>query len=374
MNQQSINKKRRIETFDLLKGIAIFMVVMGHALTMCVRGIDSAFLFKLIGQVHMPIFFFVSGYFTYKAMFKAPNLKKRFMQLIVPFLVITPLWVLYFPHSGLQSPLSHDLAGLYRSYWKDGYWFTLCLFEMSLLYYALSYALSRLKRGWMHTVLLVAVYGALIALSMAFSSEENNVDYAGVGLLTRFFPVYVMGVYAHRMKAAFDRARHNDWCVAAAIVVFALTFYCTVYPWDMPWWIQGSGSAVDSANAMLTQELSLATTPLMHLALIVIALAMVEPWGRHEYHTQGHTPGVAARYFDFLGHESLGIYLLHYFFLFPLTALQEPLKAMGLGMTPLVALSAAVAFCVIAVTLLAIYAVKRSRILAMLLTGQPLGS
>jgi hypothetical protein len=142
----------------------------------------------------------------------------------------------------------------------------------------------------------------------------------------------------------------------------------------MPWWIQGSGSAVDSANAMLTQELSLATTPLMHLALIVIALAMVEPWGRHEYHTQGHTPGAAARYFDFLGHESLGIYLLHYFFLFPLTALQEPLKAMGLGMTPLVALSAAVAFCVIAVTLLAIYAVKRSRILAMLLTGQPLGS
>lgn len=374
MNQQSINKKRRIETFDLLKGIAIFMVVMGHALTMCVRGIDSAFLFKLIGQVHMPIFFFVSGYFTYKAMFKAPSIKKRFMQLIVPFLVITPLWVLYFPHSGLQSPLSHDLAGLYRSYWKDGYWFTLCLFEMSLLYYALSYALSRLKRGWMHAVLLVAVYGALIALSMAFSSEENNVDYAGVGLLTRFFPVYVMGVYAHRMKAAFDRARHNDWCVTAAIVVFALTFYCTVYPWDMPWWIQGSGSAVDSANAMLSQELSLATTPLMHLALIVIALAMVEPWGRHEYHTQGHTPGVAARYFDFLGHESLGIYLLHYFFLFPLTALQEPLKAMGLGMTPLVALSATVAFCVIAVTLLAIYAVKRSRILAMLLTGQPLGS
>ena len=370
MNQQSINKKRRIETFDLLKGIAIFMVVMGHALTMCVRGIDSAFLFKLIGQVHMPIFFFVSGYFTYKAMFKAPNLKKRFMQLIVPFLVITPLWVLYFPHSGLQSPLSHDLAGLYRSYWKDGYWFTLCLFEMSLLYYALSYALSRLKRGWMHAVLLVAVYGALIALSMAFSSEENNVDYAGVGLLTRFFPVYVMGVYAHRMKAAFDRARHNDWCVTAAIVVFALTFYCTVYPWDMPWWIQGSGSAVDSANAMLTQELSLATTPLMHLALIVIALAMVEPWGRHEYHTQGHTPGVAARYFNFLGHESLGIYLLHYFFLFPLAPLQEPLRNLGLQFAPLLAVSVIGALTVLVPTLLTIYLLRQNKWLSRIFTGK----
>ena len=57
-------KKQRIEYFDLLKGIAIFMVVMGHALTMCVRGLDAAFLFKLIGQVHMPVFFFISGYLT----------------------------------------------------------------------------------------------------------------------------------------------------------------------------------------------------------------------------------------------------------------------------------------------------------------------
>ena len=41
---------------DLLKGIAIFMVVMGHVLTMCIRGIDSAALFKIIGEVHMPLF------------------------------------------------------------------------------------------------------------------------------------------------------------------------------------------------------------------------------------------------------------------------------------------------------------------------------
>ena len=67
-------KKQRIEYFDLLKGIAIFMVVMGHALTMCVRLLDSSFLFKLIGQVHMPVFFFISGYLTYKA-----NADKQFI-------------------------------------------------------------------------------------------------------------------------------------------------------------------------------------------------------------------------------------------------------------------------------------------------------
>lgn len=42
--------------FDVLKGIAIYLVVMGHVLTMCIRDIDSAVLFKLVGEIHMPIF------------------------------------------------------------------------------------------------------------------------------------------------------------------------------------------------------------------------------------------------------------------------------------------------------------------------------
>lgn len=371
MNQLAV-KKQRIAYFDVLKGLAIYLVVMGHALTMCVRGIDSAFLFKLIGQVHMPIFFFISGYFTYKATFRAPNLKKRFGQLIIPFLAITPLWVLYFPHSGLQSPLSDNLPDLYRSYWKDGYWFTLCLFELFLVYYPLSYVLARLKRAWMHVVVLLAVYAVLIALSFAFSSEQDNVDYAGFGLLATFFPIFIMGIYASRLKDAFARLVQSDWWRTAALVVFALTFYSIVYPWDMPWWIQTPGPVADSLNTLHAQALSFVTTPVMQFSLIIIAIAMVEPWTRREYHTQGHKPGIVVRYFDYLGHESLGIYLVHYFFLFPLTALQEPLKAMGLGMTPLMVLSVAVAFAVIAVTLLALRAIKCSRPLAFLLIGQPL--
>ena len=41
--------KQRLVYFDILKGMAIFMVVMGHVLTMCVREIDRAALFKFLG-------------------------------------------------------------------------------------------------------------------------------------------------------------------------------------------------------------------------------------------------------------------------------------------------------------------------------------
>lgn len=39
---------------DLLKGIAIFMVVMGHVLTMCIRDIDAATLFKSSAKYTCP--------------------------------------------------------------------------------------------------------------------------------------------------------------------------------------------------------------------------------------------------------------------------------------------------------------------------------
>lgn len=365
MTDTLIRKKARIEYFDLLKGVAIFMVVMGHALTMCVRGLDAAFLFKFIGQVHMPVFFFISGYLTYKASeqqhFVTPGLKKRFVQLIIPFLVITPLWVWYFPHSGLQSPLSDNLPDLYRAYWKDGYWFTLCLFELCLIYIPVSAVLQRLRSTFAQIVVLLVVYGALIALSMAFSDEEANVDYVGFGLLARFFPVFMMGVMANHLKPAFQRVVHNQWAVALAMAVFSVSFYSVAYPWDI--W----GTDLE----WLWSPIAFVSTPVMHFSLIVVAIALVEPWSVKEYRTEGKAPSAVAKYFNYLGHESLGIYLLHYFFLFPLTALQDPLREVGLSVVPLAVLSAVVALCVIAVTLLVVYALKRSKVTALLFLGQP---
>lgn len=356
---------KRIRHFDLLKGIAIFLMVMGHVLTMCIRGLDAAFCFKVIGQVHMPIFFFISGYFTYKTVasdntFVSPNLKKRFIQLIVPFLCITPLWVWYFPHSHLQSPLSDNLPDLYRAYWKDGYWFTLCLFELCLIYAASAPILRRLRHTWMHVIFFAITYGVLIFLACLVSDEGANVDYSSIGLTARFYPVFIMGVMARKHSDRFNAMWHNSAWLTACIVTFVMPFYCIVYPWDMPW----------SSNSAVITSLRYILTPIMHFSLIIIVLAAVEPWSKREFDNDNHSPSVVARYFNLLGNESLGIYLLHYFFLFPLTVLQEPMRQMGLANAPMLTVAVIVAFVVIALTLATIYLIKLSPLFSFLLLGK----
>ena len=77
------------------------MVVMGHVLTMCIRGIDSAALFKIIGEVHMPLFFFISGYLGFRRLpagtVSRPPLGRRALRLLLPMLAVSTLWIYYFP-------------------------------------------------------------------------------------------------------------------------------------------------------------------------------------------------------------------------------------------------------------------------------------
>jgi fucose 4-O-acetylase-like acetyltransferase len=360
----------RIEYFDLLKGIAIFLVVMGHALVMCIRQMDAALIFKIISEVHMPVFFFISGYFTFKVSssgraFASPDLWRRFRQLMIPFFIVSALFIWYYPHSHLLSPFSPDLPHLYCAYWKDGYWFTLCLFEMFLLYWPFSRLLSCLKSFWQQVLAIVIVYAVLVFLASYvspsgnyLSSEDSNFDVVGFGLLARFFPIFMMGVLAKSHADDFRRLCSSGIAFTVAVVLFIVAFFVTVYPWDFP---------------SLPSWFPFVSRPFEHFGIIIIAFAAVIPWSNKEYaagEAGSSHPSVVARYFNFLGNKSLGIYLLHFFFLFPLTALQQLLKDIGLAFVPLAVIAACIAFAVIAVTLFVIYLIERSRLLAALIIGK----
>ena len=345
---------KRLASFDILKGIAIYLVVMGHVLTMCIRDIDSCVTFKLIGEIHMPVFFFISGYFTYKLTergeFAMPNLKKRFFQLIVPFLVVSAIWMLYFPHSKLMSPLSQSWPQLLTTYWKDGYWFTLALFEVILIYALIGRVMAAAKNAWLQAATAIVAYLVLIFVKPLISDPDANFDPAGIGLLTQFFPVFMMGVFARKYADGFKRLSLNAATMPIAAVAFFCTWYVTCYEWEFPW---------------LPAWYPFVVQPVLHASLMLIAFGLV-----YRSDTERFATTRIGRWFTLLGNESLGIYLLHYFFLFPLTPLQEPMRALGLAFLPSAVVAAFFAFFIVLAALGANWAISRNKILAFLLIGK----
>jgi len=76
-------ENNRLREMDIYKAIAIIMVVYGHV-TANTAGIYTGF----ISFVHMPIFYFVSGFFLYKELKKYPEkelIKRKCRRFLVPY-------------------------------------------------------------------------------------------------------------------------------------------------------------------------------------------------------------------------------------------------------------------------------------------------
>lgn len=356
---------KRLHYFDMLKGLAIFLVVMGHVITFCVREIDRLAVFKFIENIHMPLFFFISGWFTYKIAankVSVPKLGPRALQLLVPMVVVSSLWIWYFPHSGLQSPLDSTFHGLWSSIWKNGYWFTPVLFMITVIYAAIVLILRHVKSifGWI-TVSL-ATWAVLVVIlylpTFAIIDIRQLLDYFSFELLVIFFPSFMSGVIASRWRDAFLRLTSSGTVVTVCMLAGSVLLYMLSWPWEFS--IFGHGDIF----------LILAKS-LFHVMLAIVAIAVVKPWSDMAFsENAGLFTASVARIWEMLGRKSLAIYMLHYFFLFPLGVCRHSLESVGLGFVPMVFFAAAASVAIITVVLAVDYIIGKSPLLALLLTGQ----
>ena len=61
-NDPAVRMKERISTLDAIRGLAIFLVVLGHSVQFNVPDPFNNPVFKIIYSFHMPLFISVSGY------------------------------------------------------------------------------------------------------------------------------------------------------------------------------------------------------------------------------------------------------------------------------------------------------------------------
>lgn len=347
----------RLRYFDVLKGLAIFMVVMGHVLAMCIRGIDSAPLFKFIGQIHMPLFFFISGWLAMRVLPdgspKPTPLLPKAKRLLLPALVVSLLWMWYYPSSGLESPFEHSWWALLADSWKYGYWFTPVLFIIFLLYIPSAKLFPRRPSLVPEVAVVAGVWMVLVAL--VYFIPARITGYLSLDLVRNFYPAFMMGALARRHSDAFGRLVANPNAVALALITIALTV--SYVGWYWLWHFD-------------SELLRVLVQPVMHFAIAIVGIAVVKPWT-----DRALAPDVApgthrwARMWEYVGTRSLAIYLLHYFFLFPLGGVRTALQAMNLDVTPTLIVSAAVAAAIVAIVLLVDYILSYAGVLWLLLTG-----
>ncbi len=129
----------RIVFLDITKCFAIFCVILGHVIQQTFPGdpYHDSLLFQFIYSFHMPLFMVVSGYFMGKAFAISPLqfLKKRSVQLLLPVLTFSVLFILF--HNTIYTHLTGKESINFFTYLSGGWmWFLKYLFICSVIAYA----------------------------------------------------------------------------------------------------------------------------------------------------------------------------------------------------------------------------------------------
>lgn len=155
-----MNSRERLYYIDNLKGILILLVILGHCVQFTVQDFDHHPLFRFIYSFHMPLFMAVSGYVSYKPQLKWESIRKRFMQLIIPFFG----WLLI--ATIRAGDITHFFKGIIRP--DIGLWFLWGLFFVSSLV-VLSQRLSvrtKINQVWYIASFVILILGTVAALNL----------------------------------------------------------------------------------------------------------------------------------------------------------------------------------------------------------------
>lgn len=137
----------RADWIDVLKGIGIILVVIGHVNT-------KGFLVQWLYTFHMPLFFALSGYILYKFGKNIPFQKfllKRTKSILWPFILFRLLLFIYWI----------VIESHFRDFDMGPIWFLIILYLAELVAYPIFYNKKVILFGSFSYVVLFLFYGLL---------------------------------------------------------------------------------------------------------------------------------------------------------------------------------------------------------------------
>jgi len=205
--------QQRDTSLDVLKGIGILLVVIGHVFGPPVS--------KLIYTFHMPLFFFVGGYLSRPQTNPLGFSGRKASQLLVPYFVFLVLFL------GIQSLIALADAGdipdvsfgqyLYGGErltgWFSVFWFPTCYFFSVCLYAILQRHCSN-RVIWSLTAVMLILAGASQYLIPEFSLPlAANVVLVSV-------PIFHFGAQYRALEPIIQRFQGLHILIAAAAVIY----------------------------------------------------------------------------------------------------------------------------------------------------------
>ena len=308
MDDISKQKKPRLEWLDALRGFTMIMVVAYHV---CQQGfmipdkVSSSMPFLVLFR--MPLFFFVSGFLAYKSNveWNLPTLGQLVSKKLRVQLIPTAVFFLFAAAVIRTEPtFSETVDTMLHSTTKGGYWFTLALLYMFLIYYLFSYLESKLR--WRSCIPIILLFIASLVVYetcwlprqfwWAFGHKPavhvSWLHTTSLFQVMQYLPFFIYGNIVRRYWDQTQRIMDSRWFYPVIMVV---VIFCTL-----------------DALKWHTLRMQWANLPLTMAKFILLTVVFMYFRHYHQYFTQMTWIGRSLQY---IGRRTLDIYLIHFLFM-----------------------------------------------------------
>lgn len=303
---QSVQKKPRLEWLDALRGFTMILVVANHVLGLGLGmspKVSSSMQFLVMFR--MPLFFFVSGFLAYKAglLWDGKTLGTLLLKKIRVQTIPTVVFFLFGAVILGDMAFGDQVVEWLSRPLKGGYWFTIVLLYMFIIYYLFCYIESKLKvKSWIPITVLFIISLCFYEtcyqpkyFSWAFGwrgTPNEFMNTSSINQLFMYFPFFLYGNMVRRYWDQAQRLMDSRWFYPIMIVVVIF-------------------SALDALQ-WHTLRMTWAIIPLTLARFMLLTIVFMYFRHYHQYFTRFTVIGRSLQY---IGRRTLDIYLIHYLFM-----------------------------------------------------------
>lgn len=212
-------KKERNQFVDIMRGIAMLLVVLGHTMTGCTVDSQQSFLFNIIWSLQMPLFILISGYVTKysRAIYNINGLWKYVKRRTVAYMLPWCVWS--FLVRGIMFG-QKDFLNIKTLVWNmdSGYWFLATIWTISMIFGVSSFLAEYIGKGnelkkqlvlfGVYIIGMIILGGMGILLGLSFFAIKLTLYY-----MPFYYAGYLYGQYDEKILESKNGKRIVDFMI-----------------------------------------------------------------------------------------------------------------------------------------------------------------
>ena len=227
--------KKRNETVDIIRGIAMIMVILGHS--MGGGNAEKTILYNIIWSLQMPLFILISGYVT---RYNAPvnsvplflhSIKKRTMAYLMPYAVWT-----FFIRGVILNQKEFLNIGYLLWHMDTGYWFLVALWMICIIHISAVFFTEKIKKCdndfW--KIAFTGVFYLFGVAALLVIGKIQGIAFLGIKYAIYYIPFYFLGyIFGYLQDTIYSWAYGKkiiEVTAAGALFVWLyIIFHTTLY-------------------------------------------------------------------------------------------------------------------------------------------------